>query len=187
VKRHPSRQHLIQQYPKRINVGPGIGFQTAHLFRRHVLDGPYYVSLPGHSGGAQHPGNAKVHDLDRPRLRQHHVGGLDIPVNYAEAVRVVDSLQRLAEHRHGAFYRHPSRPSQHAVQRFAPDEFHHHEEVIALSEEAEQSGDVRMVELRKSNGLRAEPLHYIRLAGQFRAQRFDGHLSLQHQVHTFID
>src|SRR5262249_30717428 len=44
-----------------------------------------------------------------------------------------------------------------------------------------------MVQLCKGNGLGAEALYYIRLAGEFRAQCLDGHLALQHQVHTFVD
>ncbi len=39
-----------------------------------------------------HPGNTKVHDLDRAVFQHHHVVGLDIPVDDPPAVGVLQGL-----------------------------------------------------------------------------------------------
>ena len=42
-----------------------------------------------------HPGNAEVHDLDAAVLQHHHIVGLDIPVDDAPVMGVIQALCNL--------------------------------------------------------------------------------------------
>ena len=74
---------------------------------------------------AHDPGNAEVHDLDAAILQHHHIVGLDVPVDDAPAVGVLQALGDL----HGKVQR--LLPIEDALylhillQGYAVDELHH--------------------------------------------------------------
>ena len=98
-------QHLEHHNPKRIQVGPVIGVGAHCLLGRHVLGGAQGLVLLREAGRRlQHSSEAEVRQYGPLVLVQEHVGGLEVPVHDALAVRVVQGvgkwvyvLQYLAE------------------------------------------------------------------------------------------
>jgi hypothetical protein len=99
-------------------------------------------------------------------------------------VGVVDSFEGLAEQR------------DRISQGIAPDlrirlsesrreRTHHHEEVLALTQEAKERGNVGMIQLCQCHCLRPKSLDYLWLACELRAKHLYGDLAFKHQVDAF--
>src|SRR5258706_8961386 len=145
------------------------------------------MSSLGQAIGAQHSSDAEVHDLYRAGLGQHHVRGLDVAVDYSHLVSVIDSLERHAKQFNCLVALHCALRSYQVIQRLATHEFHHHEKVIRLAEEAMQRSYVRMIKFCEGHSFGAKPLDDVRLPGQFRPEHFYGDLAFEHQVDAFED
>src|SRR5262249_34889214 len=105
----------------------------------------------------------------------------------AQPVRVIDSLQRLAEKRDASINRHPSSSAQHRIEGLTAHELHDHEVIIDFAQETMQRGNVGMRELGERNGLSSEPFDNVRLAGKLPPQRLDGNSALEHHVDALVD
>jgi hypothetical protein len=103
----------------------------------------------------------------------------------SHSVGVVDALQSLTEKTDGLVAGHRTGPADQAIEGLPANEFHHHEEVLALAEEAEEGGDVWMIQLCQSYCLGPKSLYDMWLACQFRAKHFYGYLTFEHQVYAF--
>ena len=98
-ERPETGEQLVHHGAERIQVGGGRELLGLHLLGRHVarrtgnaLDARYL--------GITDDGNAEVDDPDVIVDRQHHVAGLDVPVNDAAAVRVMQGLRTLVNDLH---------------------------------------------------------------------------------------
>ena len=92
-------QHLVKDAAGRIEVGAHVHTLAAGLFGAQVLSCTHHALGLGHSGGrvVHGPGDAEVHDFDDALLRDHDVAGLDVPVDDAHMVGVVQGTQH-AQH-----------------------------------------------------------------------------------------
>ena len=88
-----SGEHFIHHNAQRIEVRPGIHLGALGLLRRDIVDRAQRLPGQGILGGIQ-PCNTKIGYLDAAVLENHNVVGLDIPVDNAPAVGV---LQRLGD------------------------------------------------------------------------------------------
>ena len=97
-ERRPAGQQLVEQAAGGVDVGPGVDRLAAGLLRREVLRGADHGRGLGHrAGGVGHrPGDAEVHHLHVAGRREHHVAGLDVAVDDAGAVAVVERRQHAA-------------------------------------------------------------------------------------------
>src|SRR5262249_45833924 len=125
------------------------------------------------------------HDFDRARCGQHHVGGFYVAVHDSHLMGVFDAFKRMAEKRHRALNGHRARTPQHAVERFAPDILHHHEEIVAVPHKAVESPDVWVIQTCERDGFDAKPLDQIRLPRQLGPQHLDCDLAFEHEVDAF--
>mmetsp|Transcript_60896 Transcript_60896/g.154735 ORF Transcript_60896/g.154735 Transcript_60896/m.154735 type:complete len:209 (-) Transcript_60896:408-1034(-) len=93
----PQDTHLVEHATQRPHVTLVIvGLPLADL-GRHVVRRPQHRHRDGRSV-VQHPGDAKVTDLHNFVIPgQQHVGGLQVPMENLEHVRVGDAVKHLSE------------------------------------------------------------------------------------------
>ena len=122
----PSGHHLIHDDAQGIQVGAVVRIAALGLLGRNVVDGAQ--SLLGQGVALAHdPGNAEVHHLDGAVFQHHHIVGLDVPVDNAPAVGMLQTLGDL----HGKMQ--SLLPVQNALalhilpQGNAVDQLHHNE------------------------------------------------------------
>ena len=89
-------QHLVHHRAERIQVGAVGDLQRLHLLRRHVrrAAGDAFDARDVRVGDQR---DAEVDDAHVVRLREHDVRRLDVAVNDAAAVRVVQRLRALVD------------------------------------------------------------------------------------------
>ena len=85
---------LVEQAADAEEVAWALYLLALDLLRGHVVGGPHDVSGAGHGGRCQ-AGHPEVHDLHRVVLEDEDVGGLDVTVNDAGLVGVVEAGQDL--------------------------------------------------------------------------------------------
>ena len=96
AKRRPSRQEEIERTTQGVQVGPGIGISWIRaLFRGHVVSTSHDLTT-GRSVTITarlylEPGQSQIKHLDNARGRQHEVRWLDIPMNKAMLMGVLQS------------------------------------------------------------------------------------------------
>ena len=91
VEGRTARHHLIHHNAQGIDIGPGVRVAALGLLRRDIVHGAQ--GLLGQGVALAHdPGNAEVHDLDAAILQHHHIVGLDVPVDDAPAVGMLQAL-----------------------------------------------------------------------------------------------
>ncbi len=86
-------EHLEQQDPGRVDVGPRVGDTAGYLFRRQVGGGADQHAGLGVTGAREHPGQAKVGDLDGVVRGEQDVLWLDVPVREPGGVRGAEAAQ----------------------------------------------------------------------------------------------
>ena len=101
-KRRLSRKHFVQHAAGRIQVRPHIHSLSASLFGAQVLCSAHYTLILSHCRGGivQSAGDSEIHDLDFALFADHDVSGLDIAVNNAHSVRII---QRIEHSEHNLF------------------------------------------------------------------------------------
>ena len=99
-KRTPAGNHLVEDEAERKDVGPRVGRQPAHLFRRHVADGPHDRAdgsdRTGDIGRRGHlPREAEIENLDATVARDEEVLGLDVSMDDALFVGCCETARDL--------------------------------------------------------------------------------------------
>ena len=88
-------EHLEHHDADRIDVAARVGKGAAGLLGTDVVHRADGLVGDGLGGAAGKAGNAKIGDLDRPVREQHDVLGLDVPVDDALVVRMLQRPQNL--------------------------------------------------------------------------------------------
>ena len=94
AERPRAGQQLVHDGAERIQVRGAGEIQALHLLGRHVA-GRTGDALDARDVGVGHQGDAKIDDAHVAVLREHDVRGLDVAVNHATRVRVVQRLGAL--------------------------------------------------------------------------------------------
>src|SRR6266536_887408 len=113
-KRLATGCYLVEDGSKSEDVRPGVGFPTLELLRGHVLKGPQDCSFlrqrcfchrrqgsqpltPARSPGGRGKKNLRETEVEQfdARLRQHHVSGLQVPVNDSLPMRLLQRVRDL--------------------------------------------------------------------------------------------
>ena len=79
----------------------------------------------------------------RPLSVDHQVGGLQIAVDDPGAMRVAERVEHLRAQRGGAVEWQRTEPIRDAIERLAPDELHHHQQIVVVLRELVERRDVR--------------------------------------------
>ena len=90
---------LVGDDPERVQVGARPGLLAARLLGRQVGGGAEHRADLGDAGLLGRLGDAEVGELDLALARAQQVAGLDVAVDHAVAVGVVQALARLLDDR----------------------------------------------------------------------------------------
>ena len=98
-ERRPSGQQLEEQAARRVEVAARVHLLAARLLGREVLRGADHRRRLRHRRRRvrQRAGDAEVHDLDVAGRREHDVGRLDVPVDDARAVAVLERVEHAGD------------------------------------------------------------------------------------------
>ena len=133
LERALARGHLVEDRAERELVGPEVERLAAGLLRRHVADRAEHRAGLRRLRGREVRGllrlrlqelrEAEVEDLDGPVLRDHHVLGLQVPVDDPGRVRLGEAVGHLVRRGRAAAWSTAAR-MEHLAQRPAVDQLH---------------------------------------------------------------
>ncbi len=189
----PYRQQFVEEAARRVEVRAGVDLLALGLFRREVLGGADHRGRlrHGHAGVAHGAGDAEVHHLDLAVAGQHDVGRLDVTVDDAVAVRVLQALEDADGHLHGALGQQLATGVEEFAERGAVYVLHHDvrdgDPVDVVLARVVDRDDRGMVERGGRLGLPAEPGLEGRVAREVRAQRLHRHGAAEAGVMREVD
>ena len=194
------RQQLVQGRPQRVDVGPPVdhGVVGRRLLGAHVAERSQQVA-----GGRQariplEPRQAEVGDPEVPAGIEHQVRRLDIPVQHALFVGVLERLGGLAGQAGGlaeqsaalgrAVVRRLRAPEllDPMAERRPVDQPHRVVMDAALAADRVHRDDARMAELRRRLGLHAEPGDLAGVDGGGQRQDLQRHATAQRPLDRLV-
>ncbi len=192
-ERRTDRQELVEQTAGRVEVRPRVDLLALRLLRREVLRGADDGRGLGHrhAGVTHGAGDAEVHDLDLAVARQHDVGRLDVAVDDAGSVRVLQGLEDADRHLQRPLRQQLATGVQKLTERRAVHVLHddvrdRHVVDVVLARVVDRD-DRGMVERGGRLGLPAEPGLEGRVAREIRAQRLHRHGAAEAGVMREVD
>ena len=132
------------------------------------------------------PGDAKIHQFDDALGRDHHIGRLDVTVNYALFMGAGKSGKYLRYISNGVLNRNTALLNV-AVNGVPFHILHHHQKLIINVQRGMQSGDVGMSQRRLYLDLSQEAIGEFGIFGQVRKQHFDRFNSVRNDIPDFVD
>ena len=130
LKGQPSRQHLIQHHAGGVDVGTCIDAVAPRLLRRDVMDGAQRLLGQGLAGVCQ-ACDAEIGHLHAAVPQNHDVLGLDVAVDDAAAVGMLERLADLCGEMQRLAPVHAAPPLHILLQGNAVDELH--DDVLRLT------------------------------------------------------
>ena len=181
-----AREHLVHDHTQGIDVRAVIHPRTLGLLRGDVMDAAQGLPRQSILGGA-HPCDAEIGDLDGAVLQNHDVVGLDVPVDDAPAVGVVQGLGDL----HGKMQRlAPVEGTfllQILLERDPLDQLH--DDVVGLAGAGNviDTDDIRVRQHGDRLGFRVEPAAELLVPRKFVLQYFHRDHTIEPVVQSLID
>ena len=172
--------HLIQHHTGGVQVRPGIDVAAPGLLRGDIVDGAQGLLGQRAVSAGHHPGDAEVGHLHAAVPQDHHIVGLDVPVNDPPAVGVAqglgdlgDEVQRLTPVQLVSLFLHI------LLQGNAVDQLH--DDVFQRRGAAHviHGHDVRVGQHSDRLGLIVEAAAELRILRQVLPQDLDGHQAVQ--------
>ena len=166
VEGGPPGHHLVHHNAEGIDVRPAVGIAALGLFRGDIVDGAQGFLGQG-VALAHDPGNAKIHHLDAAVFQHHDVVGLDVPVDNAPAVGVLQALGDLHGEVQGLL---PIEDPLHLhilLQRDAVDQLHDQVVGIVRRGDVIDLDNVRVAQHRHGLALRPEPAAELIISRKF--------------------
>ena len=196
-----ARQTLVQHAPEGPDVRAPVHGLAARLLGAHVGRRTQHESFLGHEEavGLRRAGPAvttqrrndrlgepEVEQLDHALGRDANVRGLEVAVNDAGLVRRLEPLGDLPTHVDGLVDGQRS-ALQPRLEVLARHELHREEACVAHLVDAEDPGDVRVVQRRERLGLALETPQPLVVLGEVLGQHFDRNIALEARVFGAID
>jgi hypothetical protein len=148
---HPPRDHLVQHAAQTVEIAAPVHRRGRRgLLRAHVGRGPDRKPDPGErraAGEADRPCDAEIRH-HRMTVRDEDVLRLDVSMNHAAPVGVVERVGDFPGDRHRLGGREPRLGHQPVAQALAFHERHHGVEQVPRLARIEQRHDVRVLKLR---------------------------------------
>lgn len=153
------------------------GSRALNLFGGHVVDGAKDhagAGQPGAIAGSDQLGQTEIGDLHPAATVEQDVLGLDVAVDDAGVMGVLQRIAQLRYHRQGLARTQPA-GAQHLAQRRAFDQLHHQIAPFAGPADIVDRHQIGMIEPGQGQGLAFEPSGERRIAAQLGGQDFQGH------------
>ena len=92
--RLPSEK-FVEKHARGVQITAGINYFTPCLLRRKVLRSAHDGQCRGHGGGVvvERSRDTKVHDLDVTGARQHHICRLNVTMDDAVSMGVIECIE----------------------------------------------------------------------------------------------
>jgi hypothetical protein len=90
LERKRAREQPVENNASRENVSPDIQRRTLELLRRHVMQAA--DDFRAADTGIADPRDAEIHNLHAVILQHHYIGGLDVAMDDAAIVRIVQAI-----------------------------------------------------------------------------------------------
>jgi hypothetical protein len=189
--RQLARQHLVEHDAQREDVGAVVDLARARaLLGRHVVRrAEQRVGLRGlrvAGRGDDELREAEVGQLDTALDVHEHVLGLDVAVDDALVVRVLERVADLGHDRQGLARREAALAHQPAQVR-ALDELHQQEPALARLAEIVDAHDAGMVEPREQACLAQEALGEARVPGRAGREDLERDVAVELPVPRAVD
>ena len=152
-------EHLVEQHAHAEKVGAAVDGLALHLLRRHVIRRAQHLAGGGHRAAGF--GDTEVHYLHRAAGPEHDVGGLDIAVDYAVGVGVVEAGTDLAHDVDNFLHRQRAMLAEQPMQGLALDVLHGDVEDAILLAGVVDGDDVGMIERTRRARLVAEAAQQV--------------------------
>jgi hypothetical protein len=185
-ERQRAGQQTIEEHTNGVEIRSSIDFLPQDLLGRHVGRCAHQPEVDRLLFGTKDSGDSEVHDLDRPLVGDHDIGGLDVTVHDACSVRMLESREDQVDDVGGALGRQRAESLRQFVERFAAHELHHHQEVAVGAKQFVDGGDLRVIQSCEDRRFRAETRHDLGVR-EIGIQGFDGDITMKRLVHGFVD
>ena len=183
VKRQLAGDHLVHHYADRIEVGAAVdALFTRRLLGADVVDRADRLVGGGEGLGIRQLRNAEVGHLDLPAAEQHDVLRLDVAVDNAAEMRVLQRAQDLDGIRDGLLDGESALALHVCLERDAVDVFHDDIFVFALDRNIKDLDDVGVREHENGFGFVDEALHRHLVRRKLLLEDLDGDGGLFEQV-----
>ena len=156
-----------------------------HLLRGHVVQRPHERAVLRHRGPFD-AGDTEVENPDDTVPIDHDVGGLDVPVHDARAMREVEAGADLLEVRNLVGERQRSPRTDDLGERFAVDKLHRHVRLVVVLAARVDRDDVRVAQCGGGACLAEKPVEDL-LVADLLANHLDRHLAAQFRVAAEVD
>ena len=185
-KRLLQRDELVQHGAGGEDVAAVVDDGTGHLLRAHVVD------RPEHHAALRHPRigqarDAEIEDLQHALGVDHQVGGLDVAVDDAGAVRVCQPRAELLDHQKPLGEGQRRGAAQDLRERLAGDVLHRHEGQAVGLADVEDDDDVLVAEAGDGPGLADEPLAELLVVLVLVLEHLDGDEPLETRVPSQVE
>jgi len=180
-------EHLVEHDAEGVDVGARIGLAGV-LLGGHVVGGAHDDIGPGEAAGGTGggAGEAEVGELGAPILGEEDIGGLDVAVDDALAVRELQGIANLAGDGEGLLGIE-SGPAQDAAEVGAVHVFHDEIEVaLAGLAEVVHGDDAAMLELGEGAGFALKAGEEIAVGGEFGGEELDGDGAIEGGLRAFV-
>ena len=188
VKRQTAGEHFIQHNTDRVDVGAGIGAFSLGLLRADIVYRADSLVADGLALRAGEARNAEVHHLDGAVRQQHDVLRLDIAVDNALGMCMLQGAQHLCGKMHGFL---PGQRTAALLEVFLQGDAVHifHDDVLQLVGDRYivDLDDVGMAEDRDGLRFVFEASDQLFIVEKFFLQNLDGDLVACFQIGAAVD
>ncbi len=188
IERLPVGEELVHHDPNREDVGASIDVLPVHLLGRGVLDRAHENSGLGHGRGF-HVHDPEVHHLDLAFVIDQNVRGLNVAMNQAVPVGIIQPLTKLRNDLELAGQRHGRPAGNRFLEALALDELHGDERLARGLAEIElvNGDDIGMFQAAARARLFGETLQQLRIREQIGIESLERHDAANAWVASLIN
>ena len=187
LERRPPSQHLVGHHPQGIHIRGRPHGPSSHLLGRHVGRRAQHCPRASQPGARQCLGHPKVRQGGMILWADQNVPRLDVAVDQAPGMGVVQGLGDLVQNAYSPLHRQRPFPADDLGQG-VPLQVLHGNEVVALQlTDVIDGDDVGVFETSSSPGFLEEALDKLLVPSEVRGQYLDGHQAVQYSVVGFED
>ncbi len=124
LERDMARDHFVEHDAEGVEIDPGVDLLEVDLLGRHVFRRSQHQAGSGQAVAFGEPGQPEIHDLGLALPVDHHVLGLEVAMDDAEAMGFGQAFGDLPADVDGLGSRQVVGPADEGLEVFALDEFH---------------------------------------------------------------